>query len=250
MSLLNIPHRPFPQVLSSPAGSLSRLSASWLSMGRSCREPPCAPAGVGCLAEWLTQLHTQPDGSQHGSQSEEEIRFCMLSESKVQNQRREVHQKEDAERGWSQGEVKNVQRKYLQRRGVNTHNRYQALSILETIREEEEEEAEEPIYHLTENDHRRDVVQILLNEQRNRNNRNFMPRRRRVSCHRFVWWTDGSRCHTCWSVGGCRKESRPNTCAVPADGTSLRPARSCACKIVADSARLPGSTIRPKCFSK
>ena len=107
----------------------------------------------------------------------------MLSESKVQNQR-EVHQKEDAERGWTQGEVKNVQRKHLQRRGVNTHNRYQALSILETIREEEE--AEEPIYHLTENDYRRDVVQIFLNEQRNRNNRNFMPRRRRVSCHRFA----------------------------------------------------------------
>ena len=45
----------------------------------------------------------QPDGSQHSSQSEEEIHFCMPSESKVQNQRREVHQKEDAKRGWTLG---------------------------------------------------------------------------------------------------------------------------------------------------
>ena len=45
----------------------------------------------------------QSDGSQHSSQSEEEIHFCMLSDCKVQNQRHEVHQKEDAERGWTQG---------------------------------------------------------------------------------------------------------------------------------------------------
>ena len=30
---------------------------------------------------------SQSDGSQHRSQSEEEIHFCMLSEGKVQNQR-------------------------------------------------------------------------------------------------------------------------------------------------------------------
>ena len=34
MWMLNIPHRPFPQVLSSPTGSLSRPSASITSMGR------------------------------------------------------------------------------------------------------------------------------------------------------------------------------------------------------------------------
>ena len=61
----------------------------------------------------------------------------MLSESKVQNQRHEVHQKEDAERGWAQGKFRNVQRKHRQRR-------YRALSILETIREDDE--AAEPIF--------------------------------------------------------------------------------------------------------
>ena len=49
---------------------------------------------------------------QHSSQSEEEIHFCILSESKVQNQRHEVPLKEDALR-------------------VDTRK---ALSILETIR--------------------------------------------------------------------------------------------------------------------
>ena len=63
--------------------------------------------------------------------------------SKVQNQRHEVHQKEDAERGLTQGKFENVQRKHRQRRGVNTHNRYQALGILDTIREVDE--VEEPI---------------------------------------------------------------------------------------------------------
>ena len=58
MSLLNIPHCSFPQVLSSPTGSLSRLSASTTSVGRSFREKPCELA-VGFLAEWLTQLQTQ-----------------------------------------------------------------------------------------------------------------------------------------------------------------------------------------------
>ena len=64
---------------------------------------------------------TQSDGSQSSSQSVEEIRFCMLSKSKVQNQRREVDQKEDAERGSTQDKFKIVQRKHRQRRGVNTH---------------------------------------------------------------------------------------------------------------------------------
>ena len=86
----------------------------------------------------------QSDGSQHSSQSEEEIPIFMLSESKVQNQRHEVHQKEDAERGWTQEKFKTDQRKHRQGRRVNTNNRYQALSILETIREEDE--ADEPIY--------------------------------------------------------------------------------------------------------
>ena len=56
----------------------------------------------------------------------------------VQSQRCEVHQKEDAERGWTQGTFKNVQRRHRQGGEVNTHNRYQALSILENIREEDE----------------------------------------------------------------------------------------------------------------
>ena len=63
----------------------------------------------------------QSDESQQGSQSEEEIHFCMLSEGEVQNQRHEVHQREDAERGWTQGDSKNVQRKDRQGRGINTH---------------------------------------------------------------------------------------------------------------------------------
>ena len=59
MSVLNVSYRPFPQVLSSPAGSLSRPSASSTSMGRSCRENPVHPlGGGGYLAEWLTQLQT------------------------------------------------------------------------------------------------------------------------------------------------------------------------------------------------
>ena len=43
MSLLNIPHCSFPQVLSSPTCSKSRSSVS-TSMGRSFRENPCEPA--------------------------------------------------------------------------------------------------------------------------------------------------------------------------------------------------------------
>ena len=47
MSLLNVTCRPVPQVLSTLAGSLSRLTASTTSMGRSCRENPVhPPAGV------------------------------------------------------------------------------------------------------------------------------------------------------------------------------------------------------------
>ena len=68
----------------------------------------------------------------------------MLSEGKVQNQRHEVHQKKDAERGWTPEKFKTDQRKHRQGRRVNTNNRCQALSILETIREEDE--ADEPIY--------------------------------------------------------------------------------------------------------
>ena len=68
----------------------------------------------------------------------------MMSKSKVQNQRHEVHQKEDAERGRIQGRYKNGQRGHRQRRGVNAHHRYQALSILEAMREDDE--AEGPVY--------------------------------------------------------------------------------------------------------
>ena len=56
MSLLNIPHCSFPQVLSSPSGSLSRPSASTTSWEEASASPL---AGVGCLAEWLSQLQTQ-----------------------------------------------------------------------------------------------------------------------------------------------------------------------------------------------
>ena len=56
MSLLNIPHCSFPQVLSSPSGSLSRPSASTTSWEEASASQL---AGVGCLAEWLTQLQTQ-----------------------------------------------------------------------------------------------------------------------------------------------------------------------------------------------
>ena len=60
MSLLNVPYRPFPQVLSSPAGSLFRPPASPTPIGRSCRENPLQPpAGVGYLAHRPTQLQTQ-----------------------------------------------------------------------------------------------------------------------------------------------------------------------------------------------
>ena len=47
MSLLNVPYRPFRQVLSSPTGSLSRPPASSTCMGRSCRENHCASAPWG-----------------------------------------------------------------------------------------------------------------------------------------------------------------------------------------------------------
>ena len=70
----------------------------------------------------------QSDRPQHSSQSEEEIYFCVLSESEVQSQRHR--------------QFKTVQRKHRPRRGVNTHNRCQTLSILETMRDEDE--AEEP----------------------------------------------------------------------------------------------------------
>ena len=86
----------------------------------------------------------ESDGSQHSSQSEEEMHFCMLRESNVQNQRHEVHQKEDAEKGWTQGKYDERPRKHRERSEVNTRTRYQALSILETI--SEEDEAEEPMY--------------------------------------------------------------------------------------------------------
>ena len=55
MSLLTVPYLPFPQVLSSPAGSLSRPSASSSSMARSCRNSPSASARWSG-AEWMTQL--------------------------------------------------------------------------------------------------------------------------------------------------------------------------------------------------
>ena len=87
----------------------------------------------------------QSDGSQHRSKSEEEIHFCTLSESKVQNQRHEARQKEDVERGWTQGKFQK-ERKHRQRRGVNTRNRYQALNILETIREEDEPEEPKNVF--------------------------------------------------------------------------------------------------------
>ena len=87
---------------------------------------------AGDMGWWV-----QSDGSQHSL--EEDIHLCLLSARKMQNQRHEAHRKKDAERGWTQGEFKNVQGE------ESTHNkRYQALSILETIREEDE--AEEPTY--------------------------------------------------------------------------------------------------------
>ena len=54
MSLLNVPYRPFPRVLSPPSGSLSRPSASSSSMERSCRKSPSASArwsGPGRMAD-------------------------------------------------------------------------------------------------------------------------------------------------------------------------------------------------------
>ena len=54
MSLLNVPYRPFPRVLSSPSGSLSRPSASSSSMERSCRKSPSESArwsGPGRMAD-------------------------------------------------------------------------------------------------------------------------------------------------------------------------------------------------------
>ena len=46
MSLLNVPYRPFPRVLSSPSSPSSRLSASTTSIARSRRNSPSA------LARW------------------------------------------------------------------------------------------------------------------------------------------------------------------------------------------------------
>ena len=68
----------------------------------------------------------------------------------MQNQRHEVHQKEDAESGWTQGKFENVQRTHRQGRCINRHSREQALSILESTREEDE--AEEPTHVFDQSD--------------------------------------------------------------------------------------------------
>ena len=90
-----------------------------------------AAAKATCTA--LTNLVTLIGGR---NQTDRSRRNPRLQAEQVLNRRHEVHQKEDAERGWTQGEFKDVQWKHR----VNTHNRDQALSILETIRGEDEAE--------------------------------------------------------------------------------------------------------------
>ena len=60
MSLLNVPCRPFPQVLSSPAGSLSTIQRPQRPWEEAVDKTLASQlAGAGCLVEWLTQLQTQ-----------------------------------------------------------------------------------------------------------------------------------------------------------------------------------------------
>ena len=59
MSLLNVPYRPFPRMLSSPSAPSSRpqrLPQPWQEVGATAQARPLA--GVS-LAEWLTQHQTQ-----------------------------------------------------------------------------------------------------------------------------------------------------------------------------------------------
>ena len=62
------------------------------------------------------------------------------AECKVNDVR--LHQQEDAQREWIQGRLKNVQRRHRKR--INAHNTYQAVSILEIVREEDD--TEEPLF--------------------------------------------------------------------------------------------------------
>ena len=61
MSLLNILHCSFPPVLSSPTDSRSRPFGVYNIHAKNLHKKNSASplAGVGCLAEWLTQLQTQ-----------------------------------------------------------------------------------------------------------------------------------------------------------------------------------------------
>ena len=67
----------------------------------------------------------------------------MLSESEVQSERCQAHQKEDISERMDTRKMQERPKKAPSRRR-NTHNRYQTISVLENIREEDE--AEEPIY--------------------------------------------------------------------------------------------------------
>ena len=58
MSLLNVPYRPFPRVLSSPSAQSSRPSVSTTPIARGRRNSPRRPLAGVSLAEWLTQLQT------------------------------------------------------------------------------------------------------------------------------------------------------------------------------------------------
>ena len=57
----------------------------------------------------------------------------------MQGQQRDTHE-EGAEEGWMRGRFTNVQNIHRQRKGFNTRNRYRALSIQETTKEEDEGE--------------------------------------------------------------------------------------------------------------
>ena len=58
MSLLNVPYRPFPRVLTSPSAQSSRPSVSTPPIARGRRNSPRRPLAGVSLAEWLTQLQT------------------------------------------------------------------------------------------------------------------------------------------------------------------------------------------------
>ena len=72
------------------------------------------------------------------------VQLNMVNESSVQCHGCEMHQETNHDEGLVRGRFKNVQRMHHQDMCVNEDNKYQAPSMLETVREEDDE-TEQPI---------------------------------------------------------------------------------------------------------